>query len=162
VSSVSSESEPGTSSAFAEDVPGTSSAFAEVVPVAAVVVTAVVATAVVTAAAVAAAIASIVAVANTANGFYCLTVNGWGYPKFSVYPGYFPMSQLQACLPCPGLFRLRFVSPMVMLLEEQLLGQQQVCRLGAWYMLFLPVNGTRLLAPLVHVWVSARAFCQST
>jgi hypothetical protein len=46
------------------------------------------------------------------------------------------MSQLQACLPWLGLLWLQFVAAMVMLLEEQLLGQQRVRRLGGWYMLF--------------------------
>jgi hypothetical protein len=113
VLSVSSESEPGTSSAFVADVSGTPSAFPEDVPAAAVVAPAVVApavvapavvvTAVATAAAVTAAIAAIVAFAITANGFLLFGCERLGVPEAFRLPGILPDVSVTGLSALPGV-----------------------------------------------------------
>jgi hypothetical protein len=72
------------------------------------------------------------------------------------------MSQLQACLPWLGLLWLRFVAAMVMLLEEQLLGQQRVRRLGAWYKSISSINvGERDVIVMIGVYWYSRVLLSS-
>jgi hypothetical protein len=119
VSSISSESESSTVSAFAEDVP------------AAAAVVAVVAAAAIAAAANAAAL--ILAFTNNLMGFVMFCRGQGGASDAFRLPWSFPDV---SGLPWLGLSRERLVAAMVMLLGEQLLGKQRVRRLGAWYRLF--------------------------